>query len=58
VRRVRKQRWHNWFAWRPVRVSATECRWLEAVRRKGKRSFTYPDGVWVWRYQYKPMEGA
>lgn len=26
--------WHDWFAWRPVRVGHKDCRWLEVVRRK------------------------
>lgn len=25
--------WHDWFAWRPVRVSADYVAWLEVVRR-------------------------
>ena len=26
--------WHEWFAWRPVRVSRKETRWLEKVYRR------------------------
>jgi hypothetical protein len=26
--------WERWFAWRPVRVGDTECRWLEYVERR------------------------
>lgn len=26
--------WHDWFAWRPVRVGHKDCRWLEVVERK------------------------
>lgn len=29
-----KQQWHRWFAWRPVRIAAGDCRWLEWVERK------------------------
>jgi len=58
ARRIRKQRWHNWFAWRPVRVSPTECRWLESVMRRGKATVAYPDGGTIWRYQYKAKRGC
>ena len=27
-----KQKWHRWFAWRPVRVASHDCRWLETKR--------------------------
>lgn len=37
-RRIRakraKEQWHPWFAWRPVRIGAGDCRWLEYVERK------------------------
>jgi len=26
--------WHDWFAWRPVRVGENDCRWLETVGRR------------------------
>lgn len=26
--------WHNWYAWRPVRVGKNDWRWLEFVDRK------------------------
>lgn len=30
----RLSQWHDWFAWRPVKVGDYECRWLEVVERK------------------------
>ena len=30
----RTKEWHDWFAWRPVRVANHDCRWLETVERK------------------------
>jgi hypothetical protein len=29
------QQWHDWFAWRPVRIGPEDCRWLEVVWRRG-----------------------
>lgn len=26
--------WHDWFAWRPVKVGECDYRWLETVRRR------------------------
>lgn len=36
--------WHDWFAWRPVRVHE-KLTWLKVVRRRG----ALIDGVWCWR---------
>lgn len=41
-----KEKWHVWFAWRPVRVAEGDCRWLEYVVRKGR----YGMGGWNWDY--------
>jgi hypothetical protein len=30
----RTKEWHDWFAWRPVRVASHDCRWLETVERR------------------------
>lgn len=27
------EKWHRWFAWRPVQVDSHDCRWLEYVER-------------------------
>ena len=43
--------WHEHFAWLPVRVSDTDCRWLEKVLRKGKRIGHPEFGSWLtWEY--------
>lgn len=42
----RREQWHPWFAWRPVRVDARTCIWLEMIERKGARS-----GDWTYRYE-------
>lgn len=45
-----KQQWHDWFAWRPVRVEYGGCRWLETVERRGSRWL----GSWLdWEYRAK-----
>lgn len=31
---TRVTEWHPWFAWLPVRVTSSDCRWLEWVERK------------------------
>jgi len=46
ARRKLKYQWHEWFAWHPVRVVPTECRWLEIVERKlrdGMRGSVWAD---------------
>lgn len=30
----RKERWHRWFAWYPIRLGDDDCRWLEVVERR------------------------
>lgn len=30
----RENKWHKWWAWRPVRVGSHDCRWREYVLRK------------------------
>jgi hypothetical protein len=50
-RRCKRERWHRWFAWRPVRVADGDCRWLEYVERQG-RFFDYgADFFWEWSYR-------
>ncbi len=29
-----KTTWHKWFAWFPVRISESECVWLEIIEQK------------------------
>jgi len=40
-------KWHRWFAWHPVRVGSRDCRWLEAVERRGYSCY---DGI-SWEYR-------
>jgi hypothetical protein len=46
-----KQRWHRWFAWRPVRVADHDCRWMEMVERKGHYWFGAHSSGWNWSYR-------
>lgn len=46
-----RRRWHRWFAWHPVRVGPRECRWLEAVERKGEYQLSYDGGSWTYEYR-------
>lgn len=54
-RREALQKWHRWFAWRPVRLGDHDCRWLEHVERLGVRDyFPGEDGPyyrWAWTYR-------
>lgn len=34
LRWERKEEWHKWFAWYPVRVGPDLCVWLETLERK------------------------
>jgi hypothetical protein len=59
MRRFRKEQWHHWFAWYPVRTEFVkfggqyyEYVWLEKVRRKYIRvSYFKPghSGDWIYR---------
>jgi hypothetical protein len=67
--RARVQSWRPWFAWRPVRVGPTECRWLEWVERKAvmccaddfylvRAVLDMPAGSWsdacsIYEYEYR-----
>lgn len=33
-KRAAKEKWHRWFAWRPIRVDDHDCRWLEFIERR------------------------
>ena len=58
VRKRAWQRWHNWFAWYPVRVptkgrnSGQQFVWLETVRRKCKPMGWGSDN---WISEYKEL---
>lgn len=46
--------WHEWFAWRPVRVAPGDYRWLEMVERKGGYDHSRRTGrrrPWRWEYR-------
>ena len=45
----RLTQWHDYFAWRPVRISDHDCRWLETIQRKGEVLW----GEWDWEYRAK-----
>ena len=45
-----KSKWHRCFAWFPVRIASHDCRWLEVVERKGKRSGMM-DPAWAYEYR-------
>jgi len=49
--KLRLENWHEWFAWRPVRVGNRDCRWLEKVQRKGKYTYYGIDSCWLWEYK-------
>ena len=48
-RRDARERWHQWFAWYPVRIGRHMV-WLDLIRRKGKW-YCSDDGGWNWEYQ-------
>lgn len=57
IRRVKRlEQWHAWFAWRPIRVSSTQCIWLEFIERKGRIHYGY-ETWWEWDYRvYQRLE--
>lgn len=51
---ARKEKWHKWFAWRPVRVGPHDYRWLEFVCRQGHYQVVrchLSKGFWTWQYR-------
>ena len=46
-------KWHNWFAWHPVRICSEDCRWLEKVERKGKHIDWTGGSYIIWEYRIK-----
>lgn len=47
--------WHEWFAWRPVRLNSGTMVWLERIERRGgfdhrKNTDRRPP----WRWEYRP----
>lgn len=51
-----RENWHRWFAWRPVRLGANDCRWLEYVERKQTFHVGY-GGAW-WSSEYRAIGEA
>lgn len=49
----RKESWHDWFAWYPVRLAEHDCRWLETVERKGTLYYNFSDSWWSYEYREK-----
>jgi hypothetical protein len=47
----RKQWWHSWFAWYPVRLGEWDYRWLEKVNRKGCYDCGWGECWWRWEYK-------
>ncbi len=41
------EKWHKWFAWKPVKVGTFEYRWLEFVHRRFNTWFVF---------EYKPFD--
>lgn len=54
----RLERWHRWFAWRPVIVAPHDCRWLEYVERKMTFFCWGHDGEWISQYRAIPAPPA
>ena len=50
-RHERLEKWHRWFAWRPVRLGSRDCRWLEYIERKGNYVHCWQDAWWIWEYR-------
>lgn len=46
-RETKLSKWHNWFAWYPVRINERELAWLQTVKRKAF-CFTNDGKVAIW----------
>jgi hypothetical protein len=51
-RHNRRTAWHRWFAWHPVKLGPSDCRWLEAIERKGELCHGGMGDRW-WRWEYR-----
>ena len=51
-KKAAKEKWHTWFAWYPVRIGSHDCRWLEAIERKGEYKLL-SDIECGWVYEYR-----
>lgn len=49
-KKARLSQWHRHFAWRPVKLSDHDCRWLEFVERRGSYECGWEWG-WTWEYR-------
>jgi len=48
----RLEKWHDWFAWHPVRLGEKDCRWFETIQRKGSlKWYGEPDAWFEWEYR-------
>lgn len=58
ARSDRLGKWHDWFAWYPVRVGEGDVRWLETVQRAGAYERVWWDGCyqtwWTWEHRLPP----
>jgi len=46
--------WHEWFAWRPARLSTGAIVWLETVERRGGYDHSKNTGrLPSWRWEYR-----
>jgi len=56
-KRIRKEKWHKWYAWRPVYVGQKNGQhilaWNEIVERTGHYSSS---NVFRWIYRYRQIE--
>jgi len=55
------KRWHNWFAWYPVRAPSNDKTantrvWLETIQRKGTRKGDWGEYYWDWEYKLKDQK--
>lgn len=56
LRKKRLGQWHRWFAWRPIRISPTQCVWLEFIQRKMRPNMSYGGPIWDKEYRLDPIE--
>ena len=49
LKEKRMAKWHQWFAWYPVRTINNNMVWMEHVFRRGRRSYVMFTG---WKCEY------
>jgi len=52
------EKWHPYFAWRPIRVAPLQKAWLQYIERRGKFIMSDLVVACYWKFEYRLKETA